>query len=359
MKLIKRSSRGEAVADIQARLEKIGYSVGPAGVDGVFGAGTERAVKKFQRDRGLEPDGIVGEETWTELVEASYELGDRALYLRTPFFRGDDVRQLQRWLNTLGFNVGAVDGVFGSATEKAVREFQKSTGNVSDGIVGPSTLQAFYNLQNILHDDKARDFPERLRASHSFLEIFLDKLIVIDFGHGFPPDPGAIGPGGLRESEIVEDIGLRFGNLLETLGASVAYTRNPGQFKELAERARRANELKGHVLISIHLDGSADPKVGGSSTYYFSRGKNYSSSGKRLAQFIQEEFLFSLKRKDKGVRGKNFEVLRKTLMPAVLVEPVFITNPDEERLLMDEAFRQKVAVAIFDGVKRFLEENAK
>lgn len=359
MRAIKRGSQGQDVIDVQTRLKKIGYAPGKVGADGTFGEATETAIKSFQRDRGLEPDGIVGEETWRELVEASYELGDRALYLRTPFFRGDDVCKLQKWLNTLGFNVGAVDGAFGSATEKAVREFQRSTGTVADGIVGPNTLEAFYNLKNLLHDDKSREFPERLRDSHSFLEIFLQKLIVIDFGHGFPPDPGAVGPLGLKESEVVEDIGLRFGNLLETLGASVAYTRKPGQFVELEDRASLANDLQGHIFISFHLDGSKDSKIGGTSSYYFARGKSFSSSGQKLAELVQNELVLSLQRRNRGVRGKNFEVLRKTLMPAVLVEPLFITNPDEERLLTDEAFRQRIAVAVFDGVKRFLDENSK
>lgn len=355
MRSISRGSKGEEASDIQTRLAKAGFMLAKE-EKGIFGEATESALKKFQHERGLEPNGIVDEETWKELVEASYELGDRALYLRTPFFRGDDVRKLQSWLNTLGFNVGAVDGVYGSTTEKAAREFQKNTGNAPDGIVGPNTLEAFYNLKNLLHEEKSREFPERLRDSHSFLEVFLNKLIVIDFGHGFPSDPGAVGPTGLKESEMAEDIGLRLGNLLQTLGGNVVYTRQPGQSVELADRARRANDLKGDIFISIHLDGSRDPRVGGSAAYYFARGKRFSRAGKKLAEFIQKETVSLLRRKDRGVRGKNFEVLRKTLMPAVLVEPVFITNREEERLLMDGAFRQKVAVAVFGGVKRFLDE---
>ncbi|MDP3013690.1 MAG: N-acetylmuramoyl-L-alanine amidase, partial [Candidatus Subteraquimicrobiales bacterium] len=83
-------------------------------------------------------------------------------------------------------------------------------------------------------------------------------------------------------------------------------------------------------------------------------GRRYSRTGRRLAEAIQNELVSSLESKDNRVKGKNFAVLRGTKMTAVLVEPLFITNPEEEKMLQDEACRQRVAVAIFDGVKNYL-----
>lgn len=353
MKVIKRSNRGKEVVDVQTRLTRLKFRLGREGVDGVFGPATERAIKLFQKNRGLAVDGIVGEETWHELVKASYKLGGRLLYLRIPFFEGDDVRELQGSLNSLGFNAGPVDGVFGPLTEKALREFQKSTAVSSDGIVGPSTLKALGNLKNVVKSNKSSNFPEETRRTLTSQDL-KGKKVVVDFGHGYPPDPGAIGPGGVRESEICEDLGARFGNLVQLLGGDVRYARKQGEFVELRKRAEAANNLRADLFISFHLNGSSGPADDGTSTYYFAQGAHFSAEGKRLAERIQKSLVVALGRKDAGIHGRNFEVLRKTIMPAVLLEPLFITNPQEEKLLQDEAFRQKIAVAVCDGLKEYL-----
>ena len=83
--------RGKEVIDVQQRLCALGFELGDEGVDGFFGRRTQAALRAFQQRRGLLVDGVVGANTWRELVEAGYELGDRLLYLRVPPFRGDDV----------------------------------------------------------------------------------------------------------------------------------------------------------------------------------------------------------------------------------------------------------------------------
>ena len=107
-----------------------------------FGAATERPCAAFQDDRGLRVDGIVGRHTWASLVESGFALGDRLLYFRQPMLRGDDVAELQRRLNALGFDAGRVDGIFGADTHRALVEFQRSTGLVADGMCGPDTVAA-------------------------------------------------------------------------------------------------------------------------------------------------------------------------------------------------------------------------
>ncbi len=103
MEIIRRNSSGEKVTDLQRRLKLLGYDLGVTDIDGIFGIETENAVRKLQQDRGLLVTGAIDQETWQELVDAGYKIGERMLYLKRPPFRGDDVRNLQLWLKHLVF----------------------------------------------------------------------------------------------------------------------------------------------------------------------------------------------------------------------------------------------------------------
>jgi len=149
---IEHGARGSAVEDVQQRLLRLGYELGASGVDGVFLGETYEAVRSFQRSRGLAENGVVGPETWAALVDASFTLGDRLLYLRLPYFHGADVRTLQGALNVLGFACGSPDAIFGAYTERAVREFQANTGQPADGIVGPDTVRSIMRLRHVWAD---------------------------------------------------------------------------------------------------------------------------------------------------------------------------------------------------------------
>jgi hypothetical protein len=149
MKPVRPSDRGPAVEDIQRRLLALGYELGPTGVDGVFLGATAQAVSTFQQQHHLSEDGYVADETWSALVDAGFTLGDRMLYLRMPHFHGADVRVLQTALSVLGFACGAIDGIFGAFTERAVREFQLNSGLPADGIAGPETARTILNLRHV------------------------------------------------------------------------------------------------------------------------------------------------------------------------------------------------------------------
>jgi peptidoglycan hydrolase-like protein with peptidoglycan-binding domain len=138
---IARGDGGEAVRDVQRRLLAGGLRIDAEELQGTYGPSTEGCVREFQQMRGLPADGVVGAETWGQLVEAGYRLGDRTLYLRSPAFRGDDVRELQLILNALGFDAGKQDGIFGRRTADAVREFQRNVAAKEDGIVGLDTVR--------------------------------------------------------------------------------------------------------------------------------------------------------------------------------------------------------------------------
>lgn len=148
MRPVRLGDRGSAVEDIQMRLRALGYDLGPTGIDGVFLGRTAEAVRAFQATRALEEDGLVGDLTWAALVDATFNLGDRALYLRMPYFHGHDVWTLQGALNALGFVCGPVDGIFGAFTERGVREFQANMGLPPDGIVGDETAGSLLQLRH-------------------------------------------------------------------------------------------------------------------------------------------------------------------------------------------------------------------
>ena len=164
MRPILPGERGPAVEDVQRRLLALGYDLGTTGVDGVFFGKTRDAVVCFQREHGLSEDGVVGTQTWAAIVDATFTLGDRMLYLRLPHFHGNDVRVLQEALNTLGFSCGVADGIFGSFTERAVREFQRSSGQPRDGIVGPETVRALTHLRHVW-EGKDGTMPELATAA--------------------------------------------------------------------------------------------------------------------------------------------------------------------------------------------------
>lgn len=145
MHTIRRNDRGAAVEDVQRRLRVLGYSLA---VDGVYLDRTQEAVRQFREQEGLPGGDVVDERTWSALVDASFVLGDRVLYLRMPYFHGGDVRSLQGILNVLGFVVGDPDGIFGAHTEHALREFQASVGLVDDGIAGATTYDAIQRLRH-------------------------------------------------------------------------------------------------------------------------------------------------------------------------------------------------------------------
>jgi peptidoglycan hydrolase-like protein with peptidoglycan-binding domain len=163
LKPIREGDRGAAVEDVQRRLRALGADIGPSGVDGVFLGATLAAVREFQREHALDEDGSVGPATWAALVDATFTLGDRLLYLHMPYFHGADVRTLQGALNSLGFAAGAADGIFGAFAERAVRDFQANCGLPADGIVGPGTVRALVNLRHVW-TGKPQDAPPGQRG---------------------------------------------------------------------------------------------------------------------------------------------------------------------------------------------------
>lgn len=193
--------------------------------------------------------------------------------------------------------------------------------------------------------------------------------VVIDPGHG-GWDSGAVGPTGFAEKTANLDIGLRVRDLLAKAGYHVIVTRTtdlspntPAQDldgdgnnnhdvgDDLQARVDMANKAKAKVFVSIH-NNSFGASARGTETYYWN-GASSESDSARLARFIQEEVKAEAGLADRGVKSASFYVLRRTDMPAALVEGAFISNPAEEALLKSPSFRQKIAQGVYNGIRRF------
>lgn len=147
MENIKLNDSGAAVEDVQSRLAKVGC-LEESQVTGVFGTETADAVKRFCTRMQLAEKDYVDEKIWNALVDESFTMGDRTLYLRMPHFHGRDVSDLQQALGALGFTCGAIDGIFGAHTELALRKFQTNLGLPNEGICGAYTFAALNRLHH-------------------------------------------------------------------------------------------------------------------------------------------------------------------------------------------------------------------
>ncbi|MHB8894483.1 MAG: N-acetylmuramoyl-L-alanine amidase [Candidatus Geothermincolia bacterium] len=355
MKLFKKGSSGREVRDIQARLLAAGF-LAPDEDEldrGEFGPETDRAVRGFQQLKGLRADGIVGPDTWPALVDASRALGGRFLYLREPPLRGDDVADLKRRLNSLGFYSGKENGIFDHDAAVAVEQFQRNSGLMADGIVGTSTVNALLRLSRVTKPTSVASVREIEKGLPS--GGIAGRRIMLDPGHGFPPDPGETGPTGLRESEVAESIVERLGDLLVAAKAVVFYSRRRGEYLDVAERAASGHEQSVELVLSIHMNSSSEPRACGSSCYYFSSVNYHSPYGYRLANHVQDALVDSLGLMDCRTHGRAYSLLRDTRMPVVIIEPAFITNPEEEALLRQDEFLDRIAGCIASATSKYFE----
>lgn len=219
-------------------------------------------------------------------------------------------------------------------------------------------------------------------------------LIALDPGHG-GEDPGAIGPRGTYEKDIVLSIARRLRKLIDAQPNMRAYmTRDNDFFVPLHVRVQKARRVKADLLVSIHADAWIKPSARGSSVYALSQngatstlarmlakrendadlvgGVNLGSHNKQVAQVLLElsttaQINDSMKvggnvlsaigkinrLHKKSVERAGFAVLRAPDIPSILVETAFISNPEEERLLRSPAHQDRIARAMLDGINGY------
>ncbi len=175
-------------------------------------------------------------------------------------------------------------------------------------------------------------------------------LVVIDPGHG-GKDPGAIGIGGLRESDVILPISLEVARILEQQGVQVMLTRNSDFFVSLEGRTDMANRANADLFVSIHANsmGMGRPDVNGLEVYYF--------GDRRLSDVIHRNIVRSVNMRDRGVRRARFYVLRTSKMPSTLVEVGFVTGAEDAPKLRNSNFRSQMAAAIARGIIEYIQQN--
>lgn len=219
-------------------------------------------------------------------------------------------------------------------------------------------------------------------------------VVMLDPGHG-GEDPGAIGPSGLREKDVVLSIAREAKKRLEQMGYKVHMTRNEDVFIPLGVRVAKARKLRADVFVSVHADSFTNPNARGTGVYTLSTKGASSAAAKFLAQtqndadliggvqtvgnrhvdstlldmaqtitnhdsrILGQKVLNELGKLNKLHKGRvdqaNFAVLRAPDVPSILVETAFLSNPVEEQLLSSMEFRRQCAQAIANGVRAYFQ----
>ncbi len=344
--MLRQGDSGAAVAEVRARLVQLGLCAqGPD--PAVFDEAMDRAVRAFQQERGITVDGVVGPQTLRRLDEARWQLGDRVLYYAPGrLMAGDDVTELQRRLNQLGFAAGRPDGLFGPETDHALREFQRGVGVLADGTCGPDTFRAFDRLVRTVSGGNATT----LREHVTLIELqtgVADKVVVID------PSGDVGGENGVA---LCHAIAVRVEGRLAALGTQVLLTRAPtGTSPDDRSRASFANEVGADLVVSLDVDCSPSPLPNGLVTFYYGdpRGGVHSTAGRILADLVQDELQGRTDLLDCRTHPRSWDLLRLTRMPAVRVELGYLSHPGDARRLASPGFQDAAAEALSSAITRF------
>jgi len=229
----------------------------------------------------------------------------------------------------------------------------------------------------------------------------IDRLIIValDPGHG-GEDPGAVGPAGTREKDVVLQIALQLRDQLNALpNVRVMMTRDADFFVPLHERVRKARRVQADLFVSIHADAFMRPEARGASVFALSQSGASSAAARWMAQRenaadlvgginvtavrdkqvmqamldmstaaqikdslkLGTEVLAPLGRvgrlHKRQVEQAGFAVLKAPDIPSILVETAFISNPEEERRLRDPEYQAALVEALTIGIRRYFAKN--
>jgi N-acetylmuramoyl-L-alanine amidase len=266
-----------------------------------------------------------------------------------------------------------------------------------DAAVSPRPVSPVRSETNDASDSGEGAAPERAAGPPATASTLTRVLglkigrIVIDPGHG-GHDTGTIGPHGLREKDLVLDVGLRLRKLLEEkAGAEVVMTRSDDTFVPLEERTAIANQKDADLFVSIHANASRDASARGVETYYLNftsdpdalevaaRENATSEESVHQLQDLVKKIVLTEKIKEsqvfaddvqhavyghltkvgagqgnRGVKRAPFVVLIGANMPSILAEISFLTNPYDERQLRKPEYRQRIAEALYQGIYKYV-----
>jgi N-acetylmuramoyl-L-alanine amidase len=300
----------------------------------------------------------------------------------------------------VAFGVRGVKGVRGSVRGQTYRIVLDVTGQLTPKSftlepVAPYGHRLVVDLYSTARSSKPTSVPKPAGKR--------DVVIAVDAGHG-GEDPGAIGPKGIREKDLVMKIARRLERKLNAAqGYRAVMVRDGDYYLAHRKRTKLAREAEAHLFLSIHADAFKSPGVSGASVYTLSDRGASSETARWLAESEnasdliggveqevvsgeQEDYLLKailevsmdanrsasievgarvLDRLDgitrlhkKRVEQAGFLVLKSPDVPSILVETGFISNPDEARRLNSSAFQEKVASALYEGVRTYMSERA-
>jgi N-acetylmuramoyl-L-alanine amidase len=323
-------------------------------VSAEFDEEVDAAVRAFQEQRGISVDGIVGPETFRRLEEARWRLGDRVLsYVPAKPYVGEDVLQLQRHLNRLGFESGKEDAHFGPATDHGLREFQRNTGLVPDGITGPATLRAIGRLHRTVGKGSANTARERY-ALPQLQSGLPGKLVVVD-AVARPLLRSALG-GSFDDDALTRGLCERVAARLEAGGASV-FRHLPGQPPSPADEvhcAQLANAQDADLVVSLAVDFSGEDPAP-VSVHYFGRGEGlFSAAGRAAAESVCSALAPISPDRTCREEPRTSDILRLTRMPAIRVS-IGDSVGEVGAALADRGFQERLADAVADGITSFFQ----
>ena len=187
------------------------------------------------------------------------------------------------------------------------------------------------------------------------------KTIVVDAGHG-KPDEGAETSTGTTEAETNLKIALKLQNLLEQSGSTVILTRSDEnaiydydsktlrqkKISDIHNRVKIGNESSADIFVSIHLNKIPQQQYDGWQTFYNAQ----SSDGKKLAESIQKNLNDAIQKENNRVAKTidNIYIIKHVEIPTTIVECGFLSNPEEEKLLLQDEYQDKLAWGIYNGI---------
>ena len=188
-----------------------------------------------------------------------------------------------------------------------------------------------------------------------------NKIIVIDAGHG-GEDGGATSENGISEAQINLKIALNLQKLLEQSGANVILTRSDEnaiydldkktlrekKVSDIKNRVKIGNNSSADIFVSIHLNKIPQNQYSGWQTFY----KDGNEQGKELATSIQNNLNETIQKENKRVPMKisNVYIIKQVEIPTAIVECGFLSNPEEEQILQQEIYQEKLAWGIYNGI---------
>lgn len=367
--------RHEKTPELKEKLNRIGY--GNISVTTLYGSFMDNRVRKFQRDHGLRVNGIMDELTQRKLDE---------VVNNNPFQRGDrheDIIEVKKKLNHIGFDGISETPLFGSWMETRVKQFQRYYGLPVSGKLDNATLKKLDEVYNSpfqrgkRHNDTIKLKEKLNEIGYGYISVttlygsFMEKQvkkfqrdyglrvngiidevtqkaidraynnrsikIFLDPGHG-GHDPGAKAFN-LNEKDVVLDIARETARYLTNnyKGVEVKLSRSTDKYLSLSERTNTANRWSADYYVSFHVNAG---RGSGFETYIYN-GKVSQETRKRQND-IHTYLAKKINIRDRGQKRANFHVLRETKMPAILLEYMFIDNSTENQLLKNKSYRKQL-----------------